>query len=58
MGVGEARQQRDHAAGRKRQRHGVAGDRDRQPEHGEDAAADHAADADGGDLGEAQLAFG
>ncbi len=55
MGVGDAGQERHDAA----EDHGdgdrVAGRLDGQAQHREDAAADHAADADGDDLGEAEL---
>ena len=57
MGVGQPGQQRDHAAGDERHRHGVAGLRDGEAEHGENTAADHTTDTDGGDLGQIQLAL-
>ena len=58
MGVGQPGQQGDRAADGKRDRHRMAGLGDCQAEHGEYAAADHAADADGGDFGEIELARG
>ena len=56
MGVGDAGQERHDAAEDHGDRHRMAGGLDGQPEHREDAAADHAADADGDDLGKAELA--